>query len=59
MFGLHPGFRPAHAKGMLLTGAFTPAADARCVVTRAAFYTTVDNGDGTIFQFDRRADDSR
>jgi len=25
MFGAHPGFRPAHAKGMLLTGAFTPA----------------------------------
>lgn len=24
MFGLHPGFRPAHAKGMVLTGAFTP-----------------------------------
>ena len=25
MFGLHPGFRPAHAKGVLLTGEFTPA----------------------------------
>jgi catalase len=25
MFGVHPGFRPAHAKGMLLTGAFTPS----------------------------------
>jgi catalase len=25
IFGAHPGFRPAHAKGMLLTGAFTPA----------------------------------
>ena len=23
--GLHPGFRPAHAKGILLTGKFTPA----------------------------------
>ena len=28
IFGLHPGFRPAHAKGMLVTGAFTPAAGA-------------------------------
>ncbi len=28
MFGLHPGFRPAHAKGLMLTGKFTPAAGA-------------------------------
>ncbi len=28
MFGLHPGFRPAHAKGLLLTGSFTPSPDA-------------------------------
>jgi len=26
--GVHPGFRPAHAKGILLTGSFTPAPDA-------------------------------
>jgi catalase len=25
IFGQHPGFRPAHAKGALLTGTFTPA----------------------------------
>jgi catalase len=25
IFGLHPGFRPAHAKGALLNGTFTPA----------------------------------
>jgi catalase len=25
IFGLHPGFRPAHAKGQMLTGIFTPA----------------------------------
>ncbi|KFY39623.1 hypothetical protein V495_05839, partial [Pseudogymnoascus sp. VKM F-4514 (FW-929)] len=24
LFGKHPGFRPAHAKGHLLTGTFTP-----------------------------------
>jgi catalase len=34
IFGVHPGFRPAHAKGMLLTGRFTPARDA-AAVTRA------------------------
>jgi catalase len=27
VFGLHPGFRPAHAKGILLSGTFTPSAD--------------------------------
>jgi catalase len=26
--GVHPGFRPAHAKGILLGGAFTPAPEA-------------------------------
>lgn len=28
IFGLHPGFRPAHAKGVLLNGTFTPSPDA-------------------------------
>ncbi len=28
IFGLHPGFRPAHAKGLLLTGTFTPSPNA-------------------------------
>lgn len=28
IFGLHPGFRPAHAKGILLTGTFTPGPEA-------------------------------
>lgn len=32
--GVHPGFRPAHAKGILLTGVFTPSADAASL-TRA------------------------
>jgi catalase len=34
MFGLHPGFRPAHAKGLMLTGTFKPAAGAQAL-TRA------------------------
>jgi catalase len=25
--GVHPGFRPAHAKGILLTGMFTPSSE--------------------------------
>src|SRR4051812_24908295 len=32
--GHHPGFRPAHAKGILLTGVFTPAPMAT-LLTRA------------------------
>jgi len=34
LFGVHPGFRPVHAKGMLLTGTFTPSPDAHAL-TRA------------------------
>ena len=34
LFGLHPGFRPAHAKGLMLTGTFTPAAQAQ-LLTKA------------------------
>jgi hypothetical protein len=29
IWGLNPGFRPAHAKGTMLTGVFTPADDAK------------------------------
>lgn len=29
IFGAHPGFRPVHAKGLILAGTFTPASDAR------------------------------
>jgi catalase len=34
IFGQHPGLRPAHAKGLLLTGTFTPAPEA-AALTRA------------------------
>jgi catalase len=34
IFGQHPGFRPVHAKGMLLTGTFRPSRDAASL-TRA------------------------
>jgi catalase len=33
-FGLHPGFRPAHAKGLMCSGLFTPSAEA-ATLTRA------------------------
>jgi len=34
IFGVHPGFRPAHAKGILLAGTFTPSPEAASL-TRA------------------------
>jgi catalase len=50
--GIHPGFRFTHAKGLVLTGSFTPAPSARSV-SRAAHLTggkvpvTVRFSDGT------------
>lgn len=38
IFGLHPGFRPAHARGVLLKGTFTPSPDATWL-TRAPHIT--------------------
>ena len=52
LFGLHPGFRPVHAKGTMLSGTFTPSPEA-CSLTRAAHVTrestpvTVRFSDGT------------
>jgi catalase len=36
--GLHPGFRPAHAKGLMCSGTFTPSAEA-AKLTRAPHVT--------------------
>jgi len=38
IFGLHPGFRPAHAKGTLLKGTFTPT-DAARAITKADHFS--------------------
>jgi catalase len=34
LFGLHPGYRPVHARGILLSGTFTPPPSIR-TLTRA------------------------
>jgi catalase len=34
LFGLHPGYRPAHAKGLMCSGTFTPSSEAKSL-TRA------------------------
>lgn len=50
--GLHPGFRPAHAKGIMLSGSFTPAPEAASLtraphITRKSTAVTVRFSDGT------------
>lgn len=52
MFGPQPGFRPAHAKGALLIGVFTPASDATWLTraqhaTQASTPVTVRFSDST------------
>ncbi|KAJ7675674.1 catalase related subgroup domain-containing protein [Mycena polygramma] len=37
IFGLHPGFRPAHARGVLLTGTFTPTVEAAALSSATHF----------------------
>jgi len=40
IFGAYPGFRPAHAKGTMLTGSFTPSAEAASLSRAAHFAKT-------------------
>jgi catalase len=52
IFGLHPGFRPAHAKGVLLSGTFTPSPGAASLtraphMNRESTPVTVRFSDGT------------
>lgn len=52
IFGLHPGFRPVHAKGIMLSGTFTPSSQAASLtraphVTRDSTPVTVRFSNGT------------
>jgi catalase len=52
MFGPHPGYRALHAKGMMLTGTFTPSIEALSLtraphLTRGSTPVTVRFSDGT------------
>ena len=51
-FGPHPGYRPAHAKGVMLAGTFTPSAEAAALtraphVARSSTPVTVRFSDAT------------
>ncbi|KAJ7243196.1 catalase-like domain-containing protein [Mycena haematopus] len=37
IFGLHPGFRPVHARGVMLTGSFTPTSEASALSSAPHF----------------------
>ena len=52
IFGLHPGFRPAHAKGMMMSGTFTSSPEPRSLtraphVTRESTPVTLRFSNGT------------
>ena len=52
LFGLHPGFRPAHAKGLMCSGTFTPSPEAAKLTraphaSRPSTDVTVRYSDGT------------
>jgi catalase len=52
IFGSHPGYRPAHAKGLLLTGTFSPSSEAASLtraphITRESTPVTVRFSDST------------
>jgi catalase len=52
LFGLHPGFRPAHAKGLMCSGTFTPSPQAAKLTraphaSRPSTPVTVRYSDGT------------
>ena len=59
MFGPHPGFRPVHAKGILLTGTFTPSECGSVADAGATCGAGFDSSDGEVFGWDGSSADSR
>jgi hypothetical protein len=54
--GPHAGFRPAHAKGILLTGEFRPSMEARIADAGTACPACVRSGDGALLRLRRISD---
>ena len=59
MFGAHPGFRPGHAKGILLTGTFTPSSAAASLTRAQHAVQDFDSSDGEVFGWHGSSADSR
>ena len=59
IFGLHPGMRPAHAKGALLTGTFTPAPGSRLHHSRPSYPAGINPGDRALLELNRPSADFR
>jgi hypothetical protein len=55
IFGVHPGFRPVHAKGVLLSGTFTPFWRSRVAHQRASRHSAVDSHRASLFRFRRHS----
>jgi catalase len=56
---VHPGFRPAHAKGILLTGVFAPAAEGASLTRAPHIQTEFHPGNGAVFGFRGNSDRPR
>jgi catalase len=58
IFGLNPGFRPAHAKGTMLTGTFTPSTEA-ATLTKAPHIVRESTPVTVRFSDDRHSSGTR
>ena len=50
IFGVHPGLRPAHAKGQMFTGTFKPASGAATLSRAPHLYAGIDACDSPLLQ---------
>ena len=57
--GVHPGFRPVHAKGVMFSGTFTPSAGAAKLTRAPHAVTAVDPGDRPVLGLGRHSDSRR
>ena len=57
--GIHPGFRPAHAKGILLTGVFTPSSEAVSLTRALHIQREFHSGDSALLRLRGNSDRSR
>jgi catalase len=57
--GVHPGFRPAHAKGTLLTGTFTPSLEAASLTRAPHLQRNSTPGDCSLLELRGNSDRRR